>query len=402
MMGLDMVKGPHWSQILGLFGPNGSISQILADRTQVQLKDKARNLKLFFLKANTEMPYYLQCVTGELKTRAPTQAARKEAEEKAKEEQQAHVNGVHNNAPHNPQTPTRPAATLPASHNITPSQRFTHPHMPGGVVGAHHSVRPPVSMSSTAPRPTFLAAQPVHLPVKMLQSPQQPRAAAASVPPPQSTQATPQTTSGLSEAAFSVTSGDGTPQEDLSIEDAALMDLQALLDGDIPDDLAGDVNGDLAAALNGDSSMDAPSTIIQETAPIRSLEEPKAQAKEEASPSSALEHQSALPTTEPLQSGFLEKEEDDFLLDLQAAIEKEANENSALPAEHHTPLQESGESENDLFDIQAAIEREAAQAAAVDENSHQADDSLMDFQMTMEREPAASVTPYRATSSTAA
>ena len=77
MAGLDLVKGPHWSQILTLFGPHGTISDILKDRTQVQLKDKARNLKLFFLKTNSEMPYYLQAVTGELKTRAPTQAARK-------------------------------------------------------------------------------------------------------------------------------------------------------------------------------------------------------------------------------------------------------------------------------------------------------------------------------------
>lgn len=84
MAGLDMVKGPHWSQILQLFGQNGTISDILKDRTQVQLKDKARNLKLFFLKTNSEMPYYLQCVTGELKTRAPSQAARKEAEEQAR------------------------------------------------------------------------------------------------------------------------------------------------------------------------------------------------------------------------------------------------------------------------------------------------------------------------------
>lgn len=84
MTGLDMVKGPHWSQILSLFGPSGSISDILKDRTQVQLKDKARNLKLFFLKTNSEMPYYLNSVTGELKTRAPTQAARKEAEERAR------------------------------------------------------------------------------------------------------------------------------------------------------------------------------------------------------------------------------------------------------------------------------------------------------------------------------
>ena len=87
MMGLDIVKGPHWSQILSLFGPNGSQSSILKDRTQVQLKDKARNLKLFFLKTNSEVPYYLQAVTGELKTRAPVQAARKEAEEKAKDGQ---------------------------------------------------------------------------------------------------------------------------------------------------------------------------------------------------------------------------------------------------------------------------------------------------------------------------
>lgn len=101
MAGLDMVKGPHWSQILTIFGQNGTISDILKDRTQVQLKDKARNLKLFFLKTNSEMPYYLQCVTGELKTRAPSQAARKEAEEKARlnsEEEQARLQGIPMNA----------------------------------------------------------------------------------------------------------------------------------------------------------------------------------------------------------------------------------------------------------------------------------------------------------------
>ncbi|KAG6038443.1 hypothetical protein E4U41_004204 [Claviceps citrina] len=97
MAGLDMVKGPHWSQILTIFGQNGTISDILRDRTQVQLKDKARNLKLFFLKTNSEMPYYLQAVTGELKTRAPTQAARKEAEERARltsDEDQARLQGI--------------------------------------------------------------------------------------------------------------------------------------------------------------------------------------------------------------------------------------------------------------------------------------------------------------------
>ncbi|KAK0706674.1 telomere repeat binding factor-domain-containing protein [Lasiosphaeria miniovina] len=97
MAGLDTVKGPHWSQILSLFGQAGTISDILKDRTQVQLKDKARNLKLFFLKTNSEMPYYLQSVTGELKTRAPSQAARKEAEEKARmnlEDDQKRIQGI--------------------------------------------------------------------------------------------------------------------------------------------------------------------------------------------------------------------------------------------------------------------------------------------------------------------
>jgi hypothetical protein len=97
MAGLDRVKGPHWSQILALYGEKGTINNILEDRNQVQLKDKARNLKLFFLKSRIEVPYYLQSVTGELKTRAPSQAARKEAEEKAASEkldEQAHFNGI--------------------------------------------------------------------------------------------------------------------------------------------------------------------------------------------------------------------------------------------------------------------------------------------------------------------
>lgn len=97
MAGLDQVKGPHWSQILALYGAKGQVSEILKDRNQVQLKDKARNLKLFFLKSNIEVPYYLQCVTGELKTRAPSQAARKEAEERARlasDEEQARFNGI--------------------------------------------------------------------------------------------------------------------------------------------------------------------------------------------------------------------------------------------------------------------------------------------------------------------
>lgn len=96
MAGLDAVKGPHWSQILELHGENGTVSRTLKGRTQVQLKDKARNLKLFFLKGDIEVPHYLQSVTGELKTRAPTKAAKKDAEtrEQASTEDQAKYNSI--------------------------------------------------------------------------------------------------------------------------------------------------------------------------------------------------------------------------------------------------------------------------------------------------------------------
>jgi hypothetical protein len=97
MAGLDQVKGPHWSQILNLYGPKGQVNDVLKDRNQVQLKDKARNLKLFFLKSGMEVPYFLQNVTGDLKTRAPGQAAKKETEEAARlasDEERQRVNGI--------------------------------------------------------------------------------------------------------------------------------------------------------------------------------------------------------------------------------------------------------------------------------------------------------------------
>ncbi|KAI0884963.1 telomere repeat binding factor-domain-containing protein [Annulohypoxylon maeteangense] len=169
MMGLDMVKGPHWSQILSLFGPNGSISNILADRTQVQLKDKARNLKLFFLKTNSEMPYYLQCVTGELKTRAPTQAARKEAEEKARlnsEEQQAHVNGILTLAgglQNNSVSRQSPSTTVPRS--ATPNQPLSHPNsQPGTPSFTQQHIQPSAPTPTPLSRPVIPAPQPVSLP----------------------------------------------------------------------------------------------------------------------------------------------------------------------------------------------------------------------------------------------
>lgn len=144
MAGLDMVKGPHWSQILTLFGQNGTISDILKDRTQVQLKDKARNLKLFFLKTNSEMPYYLQAVTGELKTRAPTQAARKEAEERARmnsEEEQAKLQGI---------------MALAGGLQHPPQQQQPH-QQPRQQL--HHQARPPVTVAAAVGQSVVTPAQ---------------------------------------------------------------------------------------------------------------------------------------------------------------------------------------------------------------------------------------------------
>lgn len=60
------LKGPLWSTILELFGAGGKISEALKNRTQVQLKDKARNWKMFFLKNAMPLPKYLHKVTGDL------------------------------------------------------------------------------------------------------------------------------------------------------------------------------------------------------------------------------------------------------------------------------------------------------------------------------------------------
>lgn len=74
LSGLDRVSGPHWSQILALYGRGGSVSEVLKDRNQVQLKDKARNLKLWYLKTGKEVPSALQGVTGELRKRGGARA----------------------------------------------------------------------------------------------------------------------------------------------------------------------------------------------------------------------------------------------------------------------------------------------------------------------------------------
>jgi len=145
MAGLDRVKGPHWSQILAMFGPGGTVSEALKDRNQVQLKDKARNLKLFFLKSGIEVPYYLQFVTGELKTRAPGQAAKnaaKKAVEASAEEDAAHVAAVtalgnaHRDSSHD-------MAAFHGISNVSASPEISH-HQEGSEQGS--SVQPQVDM----------------------------------------------------------------------------------------------------------------------------------------------------------------------------------------------------------------------------------------------------------------
>jgi hypothetical protein len=84
LAGLARVSGPHWSQILALYGRGGSVSEVLKDRNQVQLKDKARNLKLWYLKTGREVPECLRGVTGELRKRGGARArAALAAEEEA-------------------------------------------------------------------------------------------------------------------------------------------------------------------------------------------------------------------------------------------------------------------------------------------------------------------------------
>lgn len=65
--GLEYMRGPHWRDILSLYGEQGTRSEVLKNRTQVQLKDKARNLKLYYKKNGFEVPKVLEKVTGDVK-----------------------------------------------------------------------------------------------------------------------------------------------------------------------------------------------------------------------------------------------------------------------------------------------------------------------------------------------
>ncbi|KAL2759609.1 hypothetical protein ACRALDRAFT_1046999 [Sodiomyces alcalophilus JCM 7366] len=104
--------------------------------------------KLFFLKSNSEMPYYLQAVTGELKTRAPGQAARKEAEEKARQNSEEAQGRGQQNVP------------LAAGYQL--HQHNQHQALPTNIHHGFHSVNhaaatPP--LQATAALPTMHSGQ---------------------------------------------------------------------------------------------------------------------------------------------------------------------------------------------------------------------------------------------------
>ena len=71
-LGLRRFSGPYWSDILGLFGPNGSVSNVLKDRDEAQMSSRACRMKISFLKSGVKYPFYLRMVTGGCKKTAPT------------------------------------------------------------------------------------------------------------------------------------------------------------------------------------------------------------------------------------------------------------------------------------------------------------------------------------------
>lgn len=58
------LKGTQWTAILELYGPGGQINESLKNRTSLQLKDKARNWKIWYLKNRVEVPAWLKGASG--------------------------------------------------------------------------------------------------------------------------------------------------------------------------------------------------------------------------------------------------------------------------------------------------------------------------------------------------
>lgn len=131
MHGLDKVQGPHWSQILELHGAGGTISEVLKDRTQVQLKDKARNLKLFFIKGGHELPPVLKYVTGDSR-RGKKKAAATTTANTTNGEASPATTATSTPAPSTPTQPPPPApapATAPQQQHSSASSEMIDPEL---------------------------------------------------------------------------------------------------------------------------------------------------------------------------------------------------------------------------------------------------------------------------------
>lgn len=57
---LKTLKGPRWMELLGLYGRNGTISQVLKDKTPSDLYDKAKSVRREFVDSGREPPEYLK------------------------------------------------------------------------------------------------------------------------------------------------------------------------------------------------------------------------------------------------------------------------------------------------------------------------------------------------------
>ncbi len=58
--GLRTLKGPRWRELLGLFGRNGTLSQVLKDKNPSDLYDKAKSIRKEFVDSGREPPEYLK------------------------------------------------------------------------------------------------------------------------------------------------------------------------------------------------------------------------------------------------------------------------------------------------------------------------------------------------------
>ncbi|ODQ50613.1 hypothetical protein SAICODRAFT_31883 [Saitoella complicata NRRL Y-17804] len=83
--------GCQWALIEKKHGRTGSVDQVLRERGQVSLKDKARNMKLAFLRAGGEVPWELRAVTGRVQVEVGVEADDRADEEAKGEEEEEEV-----------------------------------------------------------------------------------------------------------------------------------------------------------------------------------------------------------------------------------------------------------------------------------------------------------------------